>query len=150
MRTQLRNALMGAVIGGGIAVLGITAASAAETDGEDGILSGTQGLLGIEAPITIGGNSISLLGDTLSLGGSSASAEGSAGGAAGDGATTDGGDGVASGTQAVLPISIPITVGGNAISLLGDAGSAGGAPSSAPTGSPPARRSRRRSASRSP
>ena len=39
--------------------------------------------------------------------------------------TTDGSDGTASGTQAVLGINLPITIGGNGISVLGDSSSSG-------------------------
>jgi LPXTG-motif cell wall-anchored protein len=38
----------------------------------------------------------------------------------GTGSTTDGTDGTAGGTQVVAPIALPITLGGNAISVVGD------------------------------
>ena len=42
MRTYLKRALWGTLLAGGITLLGATAANAADTSGEDGLLSGTQ------------------------------------------------------------------------------------------------------------
>ena len=64
MRTFYKRALWGTLIAGGITLLGATAANAADntTSGQDGILSGTQALVSVSAPITVSGNSVSLLG----------------------------------------------------------------------------------------
>ena len=40
MRTYLKRALWGTLLAGGITLLGATAANAADTSGEDGLLSG--------------------------------------------------------------------------------------------------------------
>ncbi|WP_183151325.1 chaplin family protein [Microbacterium sp. Se63.02b] len=49
----------------GITLLGATAANAAETTGDDGLLSGTQAETAITAPISVVGNAISVLGDAV-------------------------------------------------------------------------------------
>jgi hypothetical protein len=121
MHTFIKRALLGAFIGGGIAVLGAGVAHAADTTGDDGLLSGTQALLGVEAPLTIGGNAISLLGDSTS-----ADADATPPAAAPAlTANTSGKDGAGSGTQALVTVSAPVTVAGNGISVLGDSASTG-------------------------
>jgi hypothetical protein len=121
MHTFIKRALLGAFIGGGIAVLGAGVAHAADTTGDDGLLSGTQVLLGVEAPVTVGGNAVSLLGDS-----SSADADTTAPAAApAPTANTSGKDGAGSGTQALVTVSAPVTVAGNGISVLGDSASTG-------------------------
>ncbi|TPW74000.1 beta strand repeat-containing protein [Schumannella soli] len=112
------------------------APAAASTDGSDGTASGTQALIGLNVPITVSGNAISVLGDTGSSGATtgaatdpadSDSADGTAGDAAttGSGATTSGSDGILGGTQIVPNVGAPVTVAGNAISLLGDSATSG-------------------------
>ena len=131
MRRTIKRALLGALIGGGIALAGATVANAAETSGEDGTASGTQALIGVTAPITVGGNGISVLGDS-----SSADAEtATPAPAAVPSVTTGGTDGLASGTQGVVSVAVPVTVGGNAISVLGDSESTD-ASASAPAPAP--------------
>ncbi|WP_316310018.1 chaplin family protein, partial [Clavibacter michiganensis] len=72
----------------------------------------------ITAPITVTGNGISVLGDsTVAQGSDAASAPAQA--PATD-AMTGGHDGILSGTQVLAPITAPITVTGNGISVLGD------------------------------
>ncbi len=66
MNTIVSRALWGTLLAGGITLLGATVAQAAETTGDDGLLSGTQALVSLDAPITIGGNAVSLLGDATS------------------------------------------------------------------------------------
>ena len=48
MRTYLKRALWGTLLAGGITLLGATAANAADTSGDEGLLSGTQA----EAPLS--------------------------------------------------------------------------------------------------
>jgi hypothetical protein len=116
MHTFIKRALLGAFIGGGIAVLGAGVAHAADTTGDDGLLSGTQVLLGVEAPVTVGGNAVSLLGDS-----SSADADTTAPAAADAPAgSTSGEGGAVSGTQALVTVTVPVTVAGNGIAVLGD------------------------------
>mgnify|MGYP007088003851 CR=1 FL=1 len=67
MRTYLKRALWGTLLAGGITLLGATAANAADTSGEDGLLSGTQADTAITAPVTIVDNAVSLLGDSCLL-----------------------------------------------------------------------------------
>ncbi|MGI0520584.1 DUF320 domain-containing protein, partial [Microbacterium maritypicum] len=62
MRTFIKRALWGALIAGGVTLLGATAANAAETTGDDGLLSGTQVETAITAPISVVNNAISVLG----------------------------------------------------------------------------------------
>ena len=119
MRTFIKRALLGALIGGGIALAGAGMAQAAETDGEDGLLSGSQILASVEVPITVGGNAISVLGDSSSTDSAAAAPSGTDAGSA-PAATTDGDGGAASGTQALVSVVVPVTVGGNAVSVAGD------------------------------
>lgn len=49
MRTSLKRALWGTLIAGGITLFGATVANAAETTGDDGLLSGTQAETAITA-----------------------------------------------------------------------------------------------------
>ena len=143
MHTFVKRALWGALIAGGMTLIGATAANAAETGGDDGLLSGTQLEAPISIPVTIADNAISLLGgssvETPSVdpGPSAPSAPAAAQQAtpqqaAPESAMTDGTDGIGSGTQALVDVTVPIDVSGNAISLLGE--SAVGAP----TGEEPA------------
>ena len=48
-----------------------------------------------------------------------------AGTAAANAAETSGGDGVASGDQAVVGVTVPVSLAGNGVSVLGDASSTG-------------------------
>jgi hypothetical protein len=97
------------------------AESSGTTDGTDGTLAGTQVLADAGVPVTLGGNAISLLGDASSAGAGTAS-----GSTAGDtSGSTDGTDGTLGGTQVLTDLGIPVTLGGNAISVLGDASTDG-------------------------
>ncbi len=116
MRKFYSRALLGALVGGGLAVLGCGIANAAETSGADGLLSGDQAAISVDLPVTIGGNAVSVIGDSHSE-----DADTSA--PAPDAApvtTTDGSDGAASGNQGIISIDVPVTVGGNAVSVIGD------------------------------
>jgi hypothetical protein len=111
-------------------------APVATTTGGDSLLGGTQGLVNIDIPVTVGGNAISVLGDSSSTGSSSESGEATtpAAPAAGTTASTTGEDGILSGTQVVPNVSAPVTLGGNAISVLGDSESSGSSTTPAPSG----------------
>ncbi|HEY0261198.1 MAG TPA: hypothetical protein VGC18_15250, partial [Lacisediminihabitans sp.] len=65
-RTILWGALYGTLAVGGMMVLGATAANEAGSGGDDGIVSGSQVVGDIAAPIQVGGNAISILGDSSS------------------------------------------------------------------------------------
>lgn len=135
MRTFIKRALLGVLIGGGIALAGAGMAQAAETDGEDGLLSGSQILPSVEVPITVGGNAISVLGDSSSSDSAPAASSGTDAGSA-PAATTDGDNGAASGTQALVSVVVPVTVGGNAVSVAGDSESTSAATAPAESAEP--------------
>ncbi|GEP47466.1 DUF320 domain-containing protein [Microbacterium saccharophilum] len=120
MNINVTRALWGTLLAGGLTVFGATVAQAAETSGEDGLLSGTQALLSVEAPVTVSGTAVSLLGDASSTSGGDAPAAASAPAEA----TTSGTGGIASGTQALISVSVPVDIGGIAVSGIGDAESA--------------------------
>ena len=121
MKRLALRALYATLFAGGLTLLGAGVAHASETSGDDGILSGSQVGISIELPVTVGGNAISLIGDAQS---SDASTEVMTGGGDADPvAITSGEDGIGSGTQALIDVSAPVTIGGNAISVIGDSSS---------------------------
>jgi len=122
MNRTTRNVLWGVGFVAGLTLLG-TGAANADTTGEDGTASGTQVLGVVDLPVNLGGNAISLLGDSSSSG----SATNGAGGGSSNSASssTSGADGTASGTQVSPDAKAPVNVSGNAISVLGDSRSAG-------------------------
>ena len=65
MRTSLKRALWGTLIAGGITLFGATVANAAETTGDDGLLSGTQAETAITAPVSVVNNAISVVSDAV-------------------------------------------------------------------------------------
>ena len=66
MNKLAMRALYATLFAGGLTLLGAGVAHASETSGDDGILSGTQAAISIELPVTLGGNAISLIGDSSS------------------------------------------------------------------------------------
>ncbi|WP_295105895.1 chaplin family protein, partial [uncultured Microbacterium sp.] len=131
MRTYIKRALWGTLLAGGITLLGATAANAADTSGEDGLLSGTQADAAISVPVTVVGNAVSLLGDTSAQ--QTSAPASSPAPAPAPAATTSGDSGTASGTQAVVDVVVPVTVTDNAITVLGDSSSdTAAAPAEAP------------------
>ncbi|GAA1977016.1 hypothetical protein [Microbacterium pumilum] len=129
MHTFITRALLGTLLAGGITLLGATVANAAETTVDDGLVSGTQALIDIQAPVTIAGNAISVIGDSSSTAPAPAPAPAPASAPA---ATTSGNHGIGSGTQAIVTVAVPITVSDNAISVIGDSSSTAPAPAPAP------------------
>lgn len=120
MNKYVSRGLWTVLVTGGFMALGVGVAHAdTGTTGEDGIASGTQGILGIELPVQLGGNAISLLGDAHSSG-ATTSAPATAAPADASGGTS-GSDSVAGGTQLLPELGVPITLGGNSISVFGDA-----------------------------
>src|SRR5690606_18317983 len=134
MHRNIKRALLGVLIGGGISLLGPVAAQAAETSGDDGIGSGTQALIDVDLPVTVAGNALSLLGDALSSG-ATTSAPPAQPTATSSSATTSGAGGLLSGTQGIISVSVPVTVGGNAISVVGDSTTTDATTQSAPASS---------------
>lgn len=121
MRTFIKRALLGALIGGGIAVLGAGVANAAETSGDDGPLQGTHVVIDIDAPVTIEGNAVSVIGDSRAEGSTPPAPAQREQTPAGVGAPTTPADGgTASGGQVAASIATPVTIRGNAVALAGD------------------------------
>jgi hypothetical protein len=92
---------------------------AAATSGDDGILGGILAPIGAQAPVTVGGNAISVLGDSSAEGAATSSSTGGTA-AQGDNASTSGEDGILGGLLAPIGASVPVTVSGDAISVVGD------------------------------
>ena len=94
------------------------------------MLGGNQGVVSVDVPVTVGGNAVSVIGDsgtsdaTTSGGTSGSGSSGSGSGGSDEGGSgdvsTDGSDSVGGGNQAVIPVDVPVTVGGNAVSVIGD------------------------------
>jgi hypothetical protein len=114
MNTLIKRALQGAVIAGGLWILGTGMASADTTPSTTGITGLVNqvtwgltdgGLLNapVNVPVTVCGNSVGLLGS----------------GTAGCPATGTGSGGSAAGSTADAPISVPISVTGNSIGIAG-------------------------------
>ena len=97
----------------------------ASTSGEDSIGGGSQVLAPITAPVTIGGNAVSVIGDSHSEGSSTDVTSGGEGSGTGD-ASTSGEDSIGGGSQVLAPITAPVTIGGNAVSVIGDSTTEGG------------------------
>ncbi|MFF1876710.1 hypothetical protein [Leifsonia sp. NPDC058230] len=116
---------------GGLSLAGVGVANAAETSGADGTASGEQAVVDLTAPVTLGGNGISVLGDSSSSGADTASVPAAAPASA-PAVTTSGLDGVLSGSQAVAGVSVPVTLSGNAVSALGDSSSSDATTAAAP------------------
>jgi len=122
MNGFIKRGLLTVLVTGGFLALGAGVAYADDTtDGSDGTGSGSQALLGINLPITVGGNGISVLGDSSSSGSSNT---GSTGGSS-PSAWTSGTDSLLGGSQGVVDANVPVTISGNAISVLGDSSSEG-------------------------
>lgn len=121
MNKYVSRGLWTVLVTGGFMALGVGVANAdTGTSGQDGIASGTQGILGIELPVQLGGNAISVLGDASTSDSQTAPA-GSGDSAAAPAAETGGDDSILGGTQVLGDLGLPVTLGGNAISVLGDA-----------------------------
>src|SRR5690606_2551704 len=133
MNKYVSRGLWTVLVTGGFMALGVGVAHAdTGTSGEDGVASGTQGILGIELPVQLGGNSISLFGDAHSSGASTSTpATGTTTDASG---STSGSNALAAGTQLLTDLGVPITLGGNSISVLGDASTDGAGTASGSTG----------------
>jgi hypothetical protein len=124
------RALYATLMTGGLTLLGCGVANAAETGGDDGIVSGSQAGVSIDLPVDLSGNGISVLGDSSSSGSETVAAAPAP--APAEAPVTSGDQGVGSGTQALIDVSVPVTVGGNAISVAGDSGSADASTEAAP------------------
>ncbi|GHD43625.1 DUF320 domain-containing protein [Mycetocola manganoxydans] len=138
MKRTISRCLYGVLFAGGITLFGATAAHA-DTTGDDGVLSGTLVDAVVSIPVTIGGNTVSLIGDSDSDAAATTSAPAAA--SAPSSSTTSGNGSVAGGTQTTPVVSIPVTVVGNSVAGIGDAATSGAetpAPAAAPAPAAPA------------
>ncbi|MGR0320849.1 chaplin family protein, partial [Agromyces sp. ZXT2-3] len=119
MKKYVSRALYATLFTGGLMLLGAGVAHAADTTGEDGVLSGTQLGISIDLPVTIGGNALSVVGDSESTDATTVVATDDAGSSE-PVAVTSGDGGIGSGSQAIIDVSAPITISGNAVSVIGD------------------------------
>lgn len=128
MRKCVQRGLFGVLCAGGIIVLGTGAASAAQTSGDDGLLSGNQILPQIEAPVSANGNTASVIGDnkvTKVVGRhlpkhAAAKDEPAPKSAKAATASTSGKDSAAGGNQVDAKASAPVSASGNTVSVVGD------------------------------
>ncbi|HEY0905278.1 MAG TPA: chaplin family protein [Marmoricola sp.] len=87
------------------------------TSGEDGIASGNQTAVGVQAPVNASGNQVTVIGQdnqTQSTG-SAATTENDGV----DGGTTSGESGVAAGNQTGVDIQVPVNAAGNQVTVIG-------------------------------
>ena len=96
--------------------------SAGTTSGSDSVLGGSIVDLGAALPVTVGGNAVSVIGDSTSTGSSASSSVTGSGSSAG---STSGSDSVLGGTILDLTAALPVTIGGNAVSVIGDSTTTG-------------------------
>jgi ChpA-C len=89
------------------------------TSGQDAILSGNQTGVGLQVPINISGNQVTVIGqrNTTHATGGSATGHPAAGPSAGP--TTSGEDGVGSGNQTGIGVEAPIAATGNQVTVIG-------------------------------
>ncbi len=100
---------------GGTAPTGTNSGST--TSGSDGIGSGTQVVAPITAPINLGATSAGLLGDSSATNTGTGSSGTSAPGTSGS--STSGSDGILSGTQLIIPITAPVSLGATSVGIGG-------------------------------
>src|SRR2546421_248715 len=112
MKTWVRKSLKVGILSAGFLLIGGAAANAASTTDNFGVLGGNQVQAPIQAPISITGNAISLLGSAQASGSGGSSVSGGAGGP---------------GTPVAAPIPVPISIAGTAIGRLGRASASGSA-----------------------
>jgi small secreted domain DUF320 len=125
MKTWVRKTLSVGVLAAGALLFapGAAQADAHQSNGDNnGILNGTQLVTGVQVPVNIVGNSVGILGEANSFGTGVNRVEGThVGQFNGDN------NGIANGTQAYLPISVPLNIAGNSVAALGQANSAAAA-----------------------
>ncbi len=135
MNSYARKGLYCALLVGGFSLLGIGAANAADTSGDDAVASGTQIVTPVTAPVDVDQNAISVVGNSSTGGAPDAAPQAAADSGPDGSSTTSGTDGVASGTQVPAEITAPVTVTGNAISVVGDSSAESSGGTSAPVDS---------------
>jgi hypothetical protein len=135
MKTWVRKTLSVGVLAAGALLFAPGAAQAdvsQDTSGNVGILNGTQVFAPIAVPLNVVGNSIGVAGEANSAGSGInfvESGKQNGRGHRGHGGkvsqNSSGNFGIANGTQAYLPISVPVNVVGNSAAVLGLANASG-------------------------
>src|SRR4051794_34935105 len=135
MKTWVRKTLSVGVLAAGALLFAPAAAQADahQSNGDNnGILNGTQLVTGVKVPVNVTGNSLAILGAADATGVGVNHVESGKVGAKrgwfpGGGHVQSNGDnkGIANGTQAYLPISVPINIVGNAAAVAGFASAQG-------------------------
>lgn len=123
MKTWVRKTLSVGVLAAGALLFapGAAHADAHQSNGDNnGILNGTQLVTGVQVPVNVVGNSVGILGEANSVGAGVNRIEGTR-------VAQSNGDnnGIANGTQAYLPISVPLNIAGNSAAIAGEANAAG-------------------------
>jgi hypothetical protein len=125
MKTWVRKTLSVGVLAAGALLFapGAAHADARQSNGDNsGILNGTQLVTGVQVPVNVVGNSVGILGEANSFGTGVNRVEGThVGQFNGDN------NGIANGTQAYLPITVPLNIAGNSAAVAGEANSAAAA-----------------------
>jgi small secreted domain DUF320 len=120
MKTWVRKTLSVGVLAAGALLFAPGGAAHADsrqvTGANNGILNGTQIAVPVRVPVNIVGNSLGILGVADSRGVGINQTESSHGGQ-----VTGANNGILNGTQAYLPVSVPVNIAGNSAAVLGAA-----------------------------
>jgi hypothetical protein len=125
MKTWVRKTLSVGVLAAGALLFAPAAAQAGvsqHSSDNNGVANGTQIVAPISIPVSAVGNAIGVAGEANAAGSGANWLAESGGGAAQHSSDHNG---ALNGTQAYLPIDLPVTVAGNAVALLGEANAAG-------------------------
>src|SRR4051812_46386179 len=123
MKTWVRKTLSVGVLAAGALLFAPGTANAdvrQSTGDNNGILNGTQIVAPISVPVNVVGNSLGILGEANSFGAGVNRTEGGR-----TSQSTGDNNGILNGTQAYLPISVPLNVVGNAVAVAGEANATG-------------------------
>lgn len=124
MKTWVRKTLSVGVLAAGALLFAPGAANAdvrQSTGDNNGILNGTQIAVPVRVPVNIVGNGLGILGEANATGiGVNRAEHGWQ-----DRQSTGNNNGILNGTQAYLPISVPVNVVGNSAAVLGSANATG-------------------------
>jgi len=125
MKTWVRKTLAAGVLAAGALLLAPAAAQAdvhQNTSDNTGVANGTQVFTTVAVPLNVVGNSIGVAGESNSAGQGINWVES---GKKGYKQNSSDNTGVLNGTQVLLPVTVPVNVVGNAVSVLGEANAAG-------------------------
>jgi small secreted domain DUF320 len=123
MKTWVRKTLSVGVLAAGALLFAPGAAHAGShqsTGDNNGILNGTQLTAPISVPVNVVGNAIGVAGEANAAGVGANRTEGGW-----SGQRTGDNNGILNGTQAYLPITVPVNVVGNGLAVLGETNSRG-------------------------